>query len=285
MKYFNKTFPKEILKKLHEELKNREEENPYDQRNFLVSNSPGSKYKREEFDKILELAYHHNIIDAHLIKSLHSKKEKDFYQIYQELAVAYFFEKILKKKIEFYPPGRNQKKLDLAVILSNKEKIMVEVKSYYKGHFKAKVFSYGDDEKTIRQNIEKAMDQLPTNSMNLIVFASQGIFNISDDLSGIIEALYGHPYISIPVGGKSQDIEDEFNYDGLFQPNKNTRISAIASFEQIIPFPGNRIEYIFKVYHNPYAKDKIDKSIFDTYQQFILEKDKMIWVNRDKSKG
>ena len=219
---------------------------PRDERYFLVSSTTCSKLRRAELEKSLEVAKHYNAIDSDIIKRLQSKKESVFYQTYQELMVAYFLQKHLEHQIEYYPLGKNGSRLDMAIIPSNKERILIEVKSYFSpGPLAPYFIGVRDDNARILQNIKAAVRQLPSDTTNVIILAGEGNFNISDDLCGLYEAL-----------------------KRVFSPKQNRRVSAVATFERYIPWPPQEIKYDFKVCHNPFARNKIDREIFKTFRQF-----------------
>jgi len=232
---------------------------------FLVGNSEGAKIRQTEFDKYLELAFRHKIIDKNLKSKLKSNKWEIFYQAHQELMCFYFIEKILNYKISIYPKGLNNSILDCLLEYSKKENIYIEIKAPIREI--TDVVWPGNDSDAIKSNIKKARKQMSADSKNIIILAPDLKDSISDDkASGIIEALYGSPL-------------EKPQLSGIFKPTVNTRIGAVATLEDFMCSPN--FEYLFKVYHNPYSKNPIDKKVFKGWPQFFTdrEKNRRTWIN------
>jgi hypothetical protein len=262
---------------------------------------------RSEFNKYLKLAFKHKIVNNNLKKRLSSNKFDEFLQAHQELMTAYFLEKILSFDLEFHPQGEDASILDFQLNLAKKERILVEVKAPLRET--PKHVWMGTDEKVIKQNLKAARKQIPKNELSLIILAPLLKSPIGSKGSGIFEALYGQDRVLVKmVSDPSKNGSTEWRLDpcGFFQPTSNTRIGAVATLENsIVPpewihklvesnFDKNVIsqtdfkwktlfQYIFKVFHNPYAKKSIDSDLFKPYPQFVKNSDetKMEWINED----
>ena len=303
MNYIKKFYGKEYLNNKRMILSHMQKPKgiPY----FLVSNSSGAKIRQKEFNKYLKLAYHHNIIDNDLRSRLMSTEWETFFQARQELMCAYFIEKILKYKISFYPKGADNSIGDFSIKVSNNEEIFVEVKAPIRES--SNVTWVGNDSDVIMRNVKRARSQMPSNdTKNLIMFAGDLRILISQEDIGIIEALYGEHIITFLVGpnGPLSEPGSSFKPSGLFQPAANTRISAVAILEDFmgspyldscfkhvftegeLPFnkklPRHIFRYVFKVYHNPYAKNPIDIAVFKDWPQFVFNKNEMEWINKNE---
>lgn len=108
----------------------------------------------------------------------------------------------------------------------------------------------------------------------------------------------------VPIGKGTEDFKPQESIipSGLFQPKANTRISAVATLEEIVgsPYldsiflsvmsedecpvdesaPMHLLKYNFKVYHNPYAKIPISSSTFPSVPQLVksVSKPQMEWL-------
>jgi hypothetical protein len=301
MNYIERFYGREYLEKQKDILSKMSKPKgiPY----FLVGDSESAKIRQEEFNKYLELAFRHNIIDNDLKNRLLSDKWDVFYQAHRELMCAYFIEKILNYKISFHPRGSGNSIGEYSLEYSEKESIFVEVKAPIRETPNQPWF--GNDSKAIKSNVRKAREQMPKNGKNMIILAGKLKSSISQEASGIMEALYGNRIITFPLGpnGPLEDPKSAFSPSGIFHPTVNTRIGAIATLEDFIgtPYlesvlahilsneevpvddslPMNIFRYVFKVYHNPYAKNSIDKKVFKSWPQFVLNRDtnEMEWID------
>jgi len=123
---------------------------------LLVDDGRNAKIWQEEFNKYLELAFYHNIInDKDLENRLRSKRKCVLWQVFHELMCAYFSERILNYKISFYPRGSGNTKGDLLLEISEKESIFVEVKAPYREF--PKQFWVGNDYAAIKNNLKRAI--------------------------------------------------------------------------------------------------------------------------------
>lgn len=278
IKFLNKQ--KDILQKM-----NIKRELPL----LLVGEDEGSRLLQIQFDKYLELAFRHNIVDANLQKRLKSSNWKEFQQTHQELMCAYFFEQILRFDIHFYPTGKGDSIGDLLATTSNKESIFVEIKTPIRKIPKSAWC--GDDRHVIKKNVKRAREQMDSNEeiFNLVVISGELKDTFIGQSSGMVAALYGEHYDSFPVGQDIKNVEftEGFNPSGLFQPDSYTRISAVATLKDMIllSFDENlskpEFNFIFYVYHNLYAKRPFENNIFRDYPQFVFNKScgTMEWRN------
>lgn len=305
--WFNQIFSKKviagILKGIPQELRNRNVSY------FLTDDSDAAKLRRLELNKYLEVAFFHGAFDQDLRSRLYSRNWEQFIQAVNELQVGYFFEQIGGFKIRFKPIGSGKTIGDFSIAKTNIKPIFVEVKSPYREAIEG--INYGNDAKPIRQNLKKAYKQLPNDKTpTLVVLSAELRASISDALfSGILEALYGEPYFSIPIHmngtGIAGRISRKRKPNGFFQTNQNTKLSAVATLEDKITdevlnslfknyisdeekpvdLHGNKnnLKYHFKVYHNPYAATPISKSVFGKWEQYAKSEDgtRMEWYKPD----
>lgn len=248
---------------------------------FLTGEDEGAQLFQLEFDKYLELAYRHNIVDQILKRRLSSQNWGTFLQARNELMGAYFVENYLKHRISFYPRGEKQSIGDFLIEYSEYRSIFVEVKSPVRKI--QNPFWSGYDSTAIKRNIIYARKQMTKDKENLILFAGELRVPISHE-PPILNSLFGEPIISFPVGKDEHSGETRWSRDlsGLFQPKVNTRISAIATLRDYISYPPEKILYSFKVYHNPYSKEHISSDICNGYPQFIPNNVSKVmeWINK-----
>lgn len=94
--------------------------------------------------------------------------------------------------------------------------------------------------------------------------------------SGIIEALYGSHKLLFSVNefGMTSKPVIVFEPIGLFQPEGNTRISAVATLEDRLT--ENGFSYSFKIFHNSYADKLITTTVFNSCKQLVLNQNALI---------
>jgi hypothetical protein len=304
LKYIEKLYGKKFLDKQKDLLDKMPEKKwlPL----LLAGEDEGSQIFRKQFDKYLELAYRHGIVDKNLQQRLKSSDWKIFQQTHQEIMCAYFFEQEFAFDIQFFPSGQGVSVLDFLATTSANEKIHVEVKTVFIE--RPTGVWLGDDREPIKKNVKRARRQLSSdeNIVNLVIISGHLRDSLSSPASGIVEALYGEPYITFSIGPNIEgtDYQDRLNPSGEFQPTANTRISAVATLEDVIQSPyldsifnhvvSNRtipyddtlprhiFHFIYRVYHNPYAKNPLDRSIFSNHPQFIhnANLNRMEWLNK-----
>lgn len=303
LKYLEDFYGKKYLDRQKKFLDRMDEKKgvPY----FLVGEDEGAKIRQLQFDKYLEVAFRHEIVDNNLRRRLKSSDWAVFQQAHQELMCAYFFEQILGFEIQFYPSGNKNSIGDFLAVTSTKEMIFVEIKTVIR-ESPAGIW-LGDDRDVIKKNVKRARKQMKSDEdiYNLVVISGKLRDSISSTGSGIFEALYGEPYLTFPVGPGVKDVEfqEKIKTSGEFQPKANTRISAVATLEDVIncPYldsifahidsnkklpideslPKHVFKFMFLVYHNPYAKKPLEKNIFSKYPQHIFNESRgtLEWLN------
>jgi len=245
---------------------------------FLTATNEEAVIRQIEFDKYLSLAFRYDIIDDDLLNRLKNNSWDTFFQARNELMAAYFIESI-GHQITFHPTGQGNTKGEFSID-SNAGEIFTEVKSPIRKP--ANRVWVGNDAKTIRKVIRDAANkQLDKEKMNLLIFAGDMKVSITHEHeSGVIEALYGTHKLVFDVSEKGIEStpEIEFETNGLFQPHRNTRISAVATLEDRIAQDG--LYYSFKFFHNPFAAMPISVDIFKGCKQFAFNEETgtMEWV-------
>jgi len=121
----------------------------------------------------------------------------------------------------------------------------------------------------IRRKISKKVPQLPETEADVIVI-EPGDFGISKD--SMVDALYGDEEVVFTKNSSTNDFSAKAHRkrNGFYQPNKNTRISAIIFSDK--KFRENAAVIRWKsVFHNPFAKKPLDRSLFDdkNVEQFM----------------
>lgn len=238
---------------------------------FLTATNEEAVIRQLEFDKYLQLAFRHNIVDDDLLKRLKNNSWDTFFQARNELMAAYIIES-LGHNISFHPSGKGNTKGEFAIHTKSGD-IFTEVKSPIRKP--ANRVWVGNDAKTIRSVIKDAANkQLDKSKMNLLIFAGDMKVSVTHEhASGVLEALYGTHRLAFDVNeaGLASKPELEFDHTGLFQPHRNTRISAVATLEDRISEDG--LWYSYKIFHNPFAAMPISVKVFKESKQFILNKD------------
>lgn len=259
--------------------------------NYLNGISSGGEILRVELDRYLEVAYRHDAMTRDRTRRLRSLDWEVFIQALQEIKAAWYFEQELFFKIQFDPNGPGGRVGEFELIRHADPPIFVEVKSPIR-ECNARVW-FGNDSKAIRSNVKRAASQLPENRPAIVAFCGLLRTPFTDSYS-VIDALYGTTVIQVPLGedvGKPARVTLEPN--GLYQPDSNTRISAVVTLEGLIysPYldnlmanvlskgkievdgslPDVLLKYSFKVYHNPHAKHPLERSTFGSAKQFARD--------------
>ena len=195
----------------------------------------------------------------------------------------------------------NKKNPDFIIKKMN-ETIIVEVKTPIKSYYNDK-FIYGNNSEKYEKCLKNANSQFDINTKNLLVICPKIEPDVDSDERGYTEAFYGKQVISIPINiheGSTKDFDEsteyEFQLDGSFlKENSNTnernftRTSAVLLLKEIKVYTslfGKKdvnsevlIEPNAKVFHNPFAVNPIDPTLFNPLPQYIRKDDKMIWIN------
>lgn len=242
-------------------------ENPEGVAYFLTATNEDATLRQLEFDKYLALAFRHNIIDDDMLKRLKNNTWDIFFQARNELMAAYVVEN-LGHNISFHPNGRGDTIGEFNIHTQDCD-IFTEVKSPIR--IPPSRVWVGNDATSIKKVIKDAANkQLDKNKTNLLIFAGDMKVSITHEYeSGVIEALYGTHKLAFNVSeaGLASEPEIEFESTGLFQPHRNTRISAVATLEDRLT--ENGLWYSFKIFHNPYAAMPISEDIFNGFKQFV----------------
>lgn len=301
MEHFNRFYTQPVLDEILRQI-------PADRRDkdvayFLTHLGEDAQIRREALNRYLEVGYQHNVLDADLTRRLQSPEWDQFIQARNELLSAWYFETELGKTLRFRPTGNGHSIGEFEVVAQGGANIFVEVKSPWRQPPPNHAWS-GHDGHQIRQNVDRARRQLPNDRPTLVIVSGNLPGGLSDPFSGMIQALYGEPVIRIPVGEGAEGFlaEDGLQPSGLFQPTANTRISAVATLEELVgsPYfdsvlrhilsgnqapidenaPRNVLKYSFKIYHNPYARIPIAAEVFGDSPQLVLSADRtqMEWI-------
>lgn len=256
---------------------------------YLTSNEEGARIWPRELDRYLEVAYRHNAIDPDLRARLRSEHWDTFLQAVNELQAAYFFHRKERFRLKFRPRGQGRSIGEFELIKKGFPTIFVEVKS--PNRTTPTGVWCGGDEDVVKSNVLRACDQIPTDGRpTLVVVAGDLRVPISDPFSGVIQALYGSPVIVFPINSEANDdgILHDWTRDGVFQQGSNQHLSAVATLldhvgspyhDSIVrhlaegtpidpTLPRDQLSYRFSVYHNPYARTKIDPALFGRWRQF-----------------
>lgn len=294
MEHFNRFYTQEVLEGILRRIPDdrRDKDVAY----FLTHQGEGAQIRREALDKYLELGFRHDVLDADLTSRLRSPDWDQFIQARNELLSAWYFESVLQKNLRFRPQGNGQSVGEFEVVVPENPAIFVEVKSPWQQPPPNSAWS-GHDGPQIRQNVDRARRQLPNDRPTLVIVSGNLPGGLSDPFSGMVQALYGEPVIHVPVGGDAQNLQprDGLIPSGLFQPTANTRISAVATLEELVgsPYldsilrhilsgnqapinteaPMNVLKYSFKIYHNRYARNPIAPEVFEGSPQLLLSED------------
>lgn len=301
MEHFNRFYTQDVIAEILRQI-------PADRRDkdvayFLTYQGEGAQIRREAFNNYLEVGYRHDALDTDLTRRLQSAEWDQFIQARNELMSAWYFETELRKTLRFRPPGNGQSVGEFEVVVQGGVDIFVEVKSPWRQPPPNHVWS-GHDGPHIRQNVDRARRQLPNDRPTLVIVSGNLPGGLSDPFSGMVQALYGEPVIRIPIGEDAQGLatEEGLQPSGLFQPTANTRISAVATLEELVGSPYldsilrhilsgeqtpidetaamNVLKYSFKIYHNPYARMPIPSDVFRGSHQLIRSADgtQMEWL-------
>lgn len=121
---------------------------------------------------------------------------------------------------------------------------------------------WGGKDDQIRSKLEKAYQQRPEGKQPyLVIVCSATLFPI--DKYDMITALLSNPVVRIPLrdDGTIGEPKTFYKLDGFFHPQRNRQLSAIGLHRERYADKG--IESTLEIYHNPFALNPIDPSIFE----------------------
>ncbi|MBN1695929.1 MAG: hypothetical protein JW881_00325 [Spirochaetales bacterium] len=276
----------EILKSSHAPLSDSDKK-------LIIKTNQAIKRMWREY---LESAERNNLLNdnGEIVYRLRELESENFRSALSECIACWFFDKKLKLKVFPKPAGRNNRVLDMDVIIE-KRKVGIEVKApYRKIQEKANAV---DHSAIIGKIIKKANRQFTDETPNILVIVPSGYSFYTCRLP-LIKALLGKQMITFEIYNDTGSAVGETGIktvlDGRFtKPIKEdsspgyTRISAIIVIESWLK------EYTIKIFgryfllsykmkhnivvlHNPFAKQKISTTIFKKWPQLIVNNDHMI---------
>lgn len=292
----DKYFSAELLCKLQDHLKDNPELEPIVC--LLIEHDESSIHWRERFGRALEMAEKYGLIDKDFESRVFPSNWKKFkwsvfYQFIRNIQIAQFFIEELKLTVKFNPKGRASRIGEYLIASSDCSEIFCEVKTPIR-ETPLKIWS-GDDADVIEASIKQATKQLPDTCSTLVIFAGKLRAPVSSDHRTVCKALYGEDVFRFLIGkqGPLTDVSLVREQNGIFQVGSNRRISAVAIFDDFYgsPYldeclkrtcvgineppddsiPMHSFHYVFKVYHNPFAKNPIRLNLFKSYKQFSLD--------------
>lgn len=192
--------------------------------------------------------------------------------------------KLVIAKLKTIPNGHE---LPIRFTFTDETDLLAEIKvvgkpnrlpyGYLGGLMRTEAFSIPGG-KEIRRKISKKIPQLPRDEASVIVIEPGQIFIHEED---VLNALYGDEKAVINLKDNSAHLERSYN--GTFSPRINTRLSAVIFFKKKWNEESQNFKRLRVVYHNPFAKKKIDTEFFDDVdvKQFIPVKERnlirMVW--------
>ncbi|MEM2146815.1 MAG: hypothetical protein QW279_15740 [Candidatus Jordarchaeaceae archaeon] len=108
----------------------------------------------------------------------------------------------------------------------------------------------------LRRKIESGVSQLHPDYPGVVVFRPYGLDYLEYDIKN---ALYGD--LSINFGRNQAETRWFRTGDRIFSPNSNNRLSAVIIYDKRLQNYGFSRKKT--VYHNPFAKNKLPKELFD----------------------
>ncbi len=110
--------------------------------------------------------------------------------------------------------------------------------------------------------------------------------------------LFGLPVIKVPIASGKRDSQAGRDGSGIFFKKdslgelKNTRLSAVISctrvWKETEKYPQGFYAYKIEVFHNPFAKNPLDESVFNKFAQFVPRWGKisleMKWKNKRENR-
>lgn len=141
---------------------------------------------------------------------------------------------------------------------------------------------FSEDHVYIRHSLKKAKSQLPKEKPCLVLLCSSTGFPIDED--DTLNALFGALGVRYPlISDKSTPAIEPKPFrqpDGFYQPRGNSRLSVTGVYQE--SFTEKGIQGKLQIYHNPWAANPLDYSIFegkDVRQLIKVEEGCMEWRN------
>jgi len=242
---------------------------------ILKGDTDYPQINRTHLDKCFCFAKEKEGLDNDKISRLRNPKDfHEWYSVYNELLVPYFFAKVFKHKIEFVT-NPAKKGLGDFHIVHPKGNVVVEVKTtpknddaFSNGQKNAEYSGYGDE--FIKSVLKDAFDQLRPGTRNLVIICPQLCTWIQTS-----EAFRWYLY------GKEVWIYEEGKFRTAIVPNgellkhrkpRFTRVSAVGSFRiYSVPYPKRKdLPVSLTLFHNYFAKKQIPLDVFERVEQYVI---------------
>lgn len=235
---------------------------------------PSEHERQYDFRLHIAFARRNGGLNADRLSRLRSKNWDAFFQARAELLTAYFLHHHARLSLEQIDPDTSRgTQGDSLHRLPDGCSLFVEVKAPVEEITEGGSF---DNAPLIRQQLKNAYDQLPDGMPTLVVLFCSG-FDASPARNGIgggmDKALYGNPIMRVRIGVPNPPVEDSYIRNGFVQPGLHRRLSAVAVLEDVLR-PGHPINYVLKVYHNPYATHPLPPSVFALFSQFTFDRNR-----------
>lgn len=152
--------------------------------------------------------------------------------------------------------------------------------------------SWGDAKEQIQRSLQHKVKKYKgikeSGKPLVIAICSSGHHTVDED--ALESALFGNPQLSWVLDGKpgsekwGRDLSGLITPKPAFQNPRNTRLTAVIFCDRKIS--GERMGYIFKVYHNPWAANPLPEGIFQKLPQLIVAQKtnteiQMKWINNN----
>jgi hypothetical protein len=142
---------------------------------------------------------------------------------------------------------------------------------------------FSEDHVYIRHSLKKAEEKLPKEKPCLVLLCSSTGFPIDQD--DMLNALLGtlavrYELITDELASNTREPEAFREPDGFYQPRRNRKLSATGVYEE--NFTEEGVEGKLEIYHNPWAANLLDYSIFGekgVHQLIKVSEGHMQWRN------
>lgn len=139
---------------------------------------------------------------------------------------------------------------------------------------------FSKDHIHIRHSLKKAEVKLPEEKPCLVLLCSSTEFPIDEDdiLNALLGTLGIHYQLISDESASAPEPEPFRQPDGFYQPRRNNKLSATGVYQRI--FTERRIEGKLEIYHNPWAANPLDYSIFEgkgVRQLIKIDEGRMEW--------